>query len=153
MLTGMTMSRIPSPSLRGRGLKYRICKDCVCTSWVSLFTREWIEIFFFHRLPLAGGSPSLRGSGLKLLGFIWKKSKSSVSLFTREWIEIKSPVRIFAGSQRSPSLRGSGLKSVVTTTAFSLQLVSLFTREWIEIIFARTDCQRRPGLPLYEGVD
>ena len=55
-----------SPSLRGSGLKSKRDKNGKLVKNVSLFTREWIEIFFFHRLPLAGG----------------------VSLFTREWIEI-----------------------------------------------------------------
>ena len=32
---------------------------------VSLFTREWIEIWSFDSAYVLGASPSLRGSGLK----------------------------------------------------------------------------------------
>ena len=57
---------------------------------VSLFTREWIEIY---------GLATANGCII-------------VSLFTREWIEI---VRLtaFLPAVLSPSLRGSGLKSPV----------------------------------------
>ena len=61
--------------------------DIASIKKVSLFTREWIEMFAINAIQ----TPSL------------------VSLFTREWIEISaggSPSGVIV----SPSLRGSGLK-------------------------------------------
>ena len=56
-----------SPSLRGSGLKSLAQSDRVRNRFVSLFTREWIEIpQFLPFRPVPGMSPSLRGSGLKL---------------------------------------------------------------------------------------
>ena len=64
--TSRQMDRMPSPSLRGSGLKYRHLHSYLNPATVSLFTREWIEI-------LADGSRLI---------------EQLVSLFTREWIEI-----------------------------------------------------------------
>ena len=103
------------------------------TSFVSLFTREWIEIntttsyrLKINSLPLYEGvdwniswlrgklprwkSPSLRGSGLKFH-------------FTYDAIYCLL----------SPSLRGSGLKYICIPKCCFRNVVSLFTREWIEI--------------------
>ena len=55
---------------------------------VSLFTREWIEIYIINKSASEQSSPSLRGSGLK----------SSIGFVN------------FVASRTSPSLRGSGLK-------------------------------------------
>ena len=71
---------------------------------VSLFTREWIEIFWWGCLNAGVVSPSLRGSGLK---------------------SFYRPVTDTSGN-RSPSLRGSGLKckwaASITTTRQSPSL-------------------------------
>ena len=65
-LSAYTLDAMPSPSLRGSGLKYwQICRPV-------------------YQSP----SPSLRGSGLKLQGNPRKAKHHRVSLFTREWIEI-----------------------------------------------------------------
>ena len=98
---------------------------------VSLFTREWIEIYLHD-------SPYLF---------------ADVSLFTREWIEIKQQKDLFPTLQTSPSLRGSGLKSCSLPIWGTLQRVSLFTREWIEIISSVSTLTDHLGLPLYEEVD
>ena len=58
---------LESPSLRGSGLKYLVELEWRWSDKVSLFTREWIEIFLY-----------------KL-----HKCVQPVSLFTREWIEIQ----------------------------------------------------------------
>ena len=101
-----------SPSLRGSGLKSSGVSKRTNLFFVSLFTREWIEMLKRHS---------------------WKPD-CHVSLFTREWIEIsRNNNRIFSAtclplyegvdwnhfcpywlpaSSRSPSLRGSGLKYV-----------------------------------------
>ena len=122
---------------------------------VSLFTREWIEMF----------------------RSLMPKKKGKVSLFTREWIEIPhscdgvlktSSLPLYEGVDwnlvvkalsdfclrlplyegvdwnvcwvhtggrwsLSPSLRGSGLKLFRRKCMQLLHLVSLFTREWIEM--------------------
>ena len=79
---------------------------------VSLFTREWIEIFFTS-------------------SYFFQRA---VSLFTREWIEICARVRGFGIGTSSPSLRGSGLKCPGDYLLEKDAKVSLFTREWIEIV-------------------
>ena len=63
---GFTLQSGLSPSLRGSGLKLFTDRKKEIDMLVSLFTREWIEIF------------SLRSAS----------ACSYVSLFTREWIEI-----------------------------------------------------------------
>ena len=107
-------------------------KRSIKGKFVSLFTREWIEITSGNfgavvvaaspslrgsglkfvsaaRHPTVLVSPSLRGSGLKYNLRRGKKGERNVSLFTREWIEISNGVRI-CWTRQSPSLRGSGLK-------------------------------------------
>ena len=102
-------------------------------AWVSLFTREWIEISSTVitvptgvSLPLYEGVDwnavlahflNLAEQGLPLYeGVDWnpfivkhESKRYKVSLFTREWIEMNT-----GGGSRfpvpSPSLRGSGLK-------------------------------------------
>ena len=132
-IAGTNPAAKTSPSLRGRGLKLlsvRVLmrrtglplyegvdwnKKSECRSgryWVSLFTREWIEI--------------ISGFGVD--------SGSGVSLFTREWIEISWNF-VDAAELQSPSLRGSGLKWDSSRTEEEQEAVSLFTREWIEIAF------------------
>ena len=169
-------SSLGSPSLRGSGLKFRqegqyqsgTCRlplyegvdwnlesDVVTDDkdWVSLFTREWIEIdtgvsccCFFPCLPLYEGVDWNPVNHALCIGYV-------VSLFTREWIEI-----------------------IATRLLKKVEIVSLFTREWIEI-FCWTNAnkceQKSPSLrgsglkwcwgvemdlcnvslPLYEGVD
>ena len=164
-----------SPSLRGSGLKLMQQMLYNIITEVSLFTREWIEIFRSGHtnlellsLPLYEGvdwndyfiemefmtftSPSLRGSGLKCL-----------------------QVCHICGKNTSPSLRGSGLKwGSGRTGRFSewvsfftrewieidscsnvckIFRVSLFTREWIEILHLEEEGAWFTRLPLYEGVD
>ena len=102
---------LPSPSLRGSGLKWYQKLKCMLDKWVSLFTREWIEI---------------SDLGGKITSWL-------VSLFTREWIEISGQHTGLSEHRRSPSLRGSGLKSAMPSQCKTFADVSLFTREWIEI--------------------
>ena len=55
-----------SPSLRGSGLKLYFSRCRWRKRWVSLFTREWIEISVStDSVRQRSTSPSLRGSGLK----------------------------------------------------------------------------------------
>ena len=62
-----------SPSLRGSGLKYLSETKMTLAEFVSLFTREWIEITATRQHDARGFvSPSLRGSGLKLGRFEYK---------------------------------------------------------------------------------
>ena len=99
--------------------------------WVSLFTREWIEITILQGL----------------------RPYHIVSLFTREWIEIVSGVATISVHCASPSLRGSGLKFIAVSNDERKQVVSLFTREWIEIAGQTSMHWGLACLPLYEGVD
>ena len=65
----------------------KFCQNC--WNFVSLFTREWIEIpGDYQDNPEVVPSPSLRGSGLKSTDFATEILGEKVSLFTREWIEI-----------------------------------------------------------------
>ena len=78
---------LQSPSLRGSGLKSGEYGEETPTDIVSLFTREWIEIFSMSFASTSLKSPSLRGSGLK---YVYERN--------------------YADMELSPSLRGSGLK-------------------------------------------
>ena len=103
--------RHASPSLRGSGLKFKRACDRQRLHYVSLFTREWIEISDLQGLcPHQLASPSLRGSGLKS---IWK------TLCCRCW--------------SLPLYEGVDWNINYILYHF-LDFVSLFTREWIEIM-------------------
>ena len=125
--------------------------------YVSLFTREWIEILLLSKLRKSGCSlPLYEGVDWN---FIWISSSlclGFVSLFTREWIEIGLQTGLGLDLCRlplyegvdwnlclavrcnsvasSPSLRGSGLKSCYLDNGDYAEYVSLFTREWIEMV-------------------
>ena len=129
----------------------RVMRDKV--GYVSLFTREWIEICAWQCLCVwRCSSPSLRGSGLKCpRPGTYSERVRSPSL---RGSGLKSfLLRCPASGTTSPSLRGSGLKSAVFTTQSTMRIVSLFTREWIEIEQLLRLLGRRSSLPLYEGVD
>ena len=145
--------------------------------YVSLFTREWIEMVQSSRvawgaycLPLYEGVDwnwkisNLLKNAMRLplyegvdWNHVWHNAKNkdkAVSLFTREWIEMercgcKAFIKLM-----SPSLRGSGLKSWIAWKETQYRrIVSLFTREWIEIAMPLNSCKAAESLPLYEGVD
>ena len=124
--------------------------------FVSLFTREWIEIRMLA-LPLRLHRVSLfTREWIEIIDRTGRKSPKSVSLFTREWIEISDlqglrlhqlAVSLFTrewieintvasrlDNHVSPSLRGSGLKLGSFYHLNFWAVVSLFTREWIEIV-------------------
>ena len=148
-------NRIPeSPSLRGSGLKFVDKIAYHTTHFVSLFTREWIEI-----PRIADRSANIIVSlftreWIEIIDTASFASAHAVSLFTREWIEIQTGLRpptaalvsLFTRewieiandgssslSSLSPSLRGSGLKLGGIHARSAGAKVSLFTREWIEI--------------------
>ena len=142
-----------SPSLRGSGLKYDfpvvfpallyslplyegvdwngIVSGWLKNSFVSLFTREWIEIAAEYTALQEQLSPSLRGSGLKSPPPGCVVACRLVSLFTREWIEMCFGLVWWARSGGLPLYKG------VDWNGFS----------W-RIIKRQLKC-----LPLYEGVD
>ena len=119
-----------SPSLRGSGLKLHFVHNpspnCLClplyegVDWnkisfvsivspplVSLFTREWIEMWHLHtELQRKSKSPSLRGSGLKSWSSTLVASTIKVSLFTREWIEIANLPALLLQQPRLPLYEG-----------------------------------------------
>ena len=119
-----------SPSLRGSGLK---CGWNCRHDWypyVSLFTREWIEIFSFQSAPSCLSSPSLRGSGLKC-----------VPSARRETMDL------------SPSLRGSGLKFCLILTNVRRERSPSLRGSGLKSATAIQHPKTQTGLPLYEGVD
>ena len=74
---------------------------------VSLFTREWIEMWHLHtELQRKSKSPSLRGSGLKSWSSTLVASTIKVSLFTREWIEIANLPALLLQQPRLPLYEG-----------------------------------------------
>ena len=162
----------PSPSSRGRGLKYDLCdtqaqehtspssrgrglkfdRELVvlyrCT--VALFTRAWIEISI-HRL--------------------WE-DKHQVALFTRAWIEIKlqhstnvsKSVALFTRIEITLSIYASSVSIVALFARAWIEIrqgtshgknpaVALFTRAWIEISYRQDRRIKRHSRPLCEGVD
>ena len=77
-----------SPSLRGSGLKCQPYRQGSCCHWVSLFTREWIEMTDLPQLCThSTGLPLYEGVDWNALA-AEHSSLNKVSLFTREWIEI-----------------------------------------------------------------
>ena len=73
-----------SPSLRGRGLKYRLCLLCIRQPLVALFARAWIEI------AIADGSTSA----------------VIVALFARAWIEIFFVLPLYRFAKSRPLCEG-----------------------------------------------
>ena len=143
-----------SPSLRGRGLKFRTPSLGICTVTCRPLY-EGVDWNVLQKLSAktARESPSLRGRGLKSLyipsseiyiasrplyeGVDWNNISFYyyfppfiVALFTRAWIEISCPV---------------GCLIVLR--------VALFTRAWIEINLWQADGNEGDCRPLYEGVD
>ena len=130
-VTGALKVSTASPSLRGSGLKCCFCTKNFIMRFVSLFTREWIEIASLH--------PRL--------------TSVQVSLFTREWIEIGMRYTAVLPDVRLPLYEGVDWNRVPQDISGVSTPVSLFTREWIEIE-CRWDGQSTAlRLPLYEGVD
>ena len=119
-----------SPSLRGRGLKFR-CSRTICWFRKSPSLRgRGLKSSLTVIIGFSNSSPSLRGRGLKCNLYDTSELVDEVALFTRAWIEI-----IF--SER------------ISISVF----VALFTRAWIEIAHFRYWGLQAPGRPLYEGVD
>ena len=167
---------VKSPSLRGSGLKLLIFDIGKPNIFVSLFTREWIEITSNaktkdggRRLPLYEGVDwNLWVVKKRLYGAI-------VSLFTREWIEIIRLTAFFPAVFSLPLYEGVDWNFHKSLWISVQVLVSLFTREWIEIPVSwfairsnKSPSLRGSGLksknapvlynvfwslPLYEGVD
>ena len=121
-------------------------------SFVSLFTREWIEIAAEYTALQEQLSPSLRGSGLKLSANQHLSNQVLSPSLRGSGLKFGLLLRLRMPDS-SPSLRGSGLKSPPPGCVVACRLVSLFTREWIEMCFGLVWWARRGGLPLYEGVD
>ena len=116
---------LPSPSLRGRGLKYFAALLSVLNIIVALFTRAWIEIRYFERMTGVNGVALFTRAWIEIDYKPSGKPENPVALFTRAWIEI-----IFAN--------GNDL----------CMFVALFTRAWIEIywgIYITAYC-RSPSL-------
>ena len=113
------------------GVDWNACSaDNFRNAYVSLFTREWIEIKTTLSLGLRSRSPSLRGSGLKSLVALCKSARL-VCLPLYEGVDWNSlPTQQSSDKTQSPSLRGSGLKFLKWQDSHIFQC-----------------------LPLYEGVD
>ena len=133
--TRILRTGLESPSLRGSGLKYNLAHVVSHFIFVSLFTREWIEIssifpmvFAFSRLPLYEGVDwNLRG---------WGSSPAPWGLPLYEGVDWN-----FFGKKKSvewkglPLYEGVDWNIIVNWYHDSAFGVSLFTREWIEIKF------------------
>ena len=155
-MAGMIPVLVPtSPSLRGSGLKSATMKRKRRKPNVSLFTREWIEIFCKNNEMLYIKVSLFTREWIEIGANFCRLHGHIVSLFTREWIEIAPTGQLQITHSQSPSLRGSGLKfsyvSMLSPPISSPSLrgsglkwaalfivrwyadVSLFTREWIEI--------------------
>ena len=79
--------------------------------FVSLFTREWIEILadwiYMHHVFCVS---LFTREWIEIKNRLHSKRLFPVSLFTREWIEIIESLSKAFVFLKSPSLRGSGLK-------------------------------------------
>ena len=144
-----------SPSLRGSGLKYDfpvvfpallyslplyegvdwngIVSGWLKNSFVSLFTREWIEIAAEYTALQEQLSPSLRGSGLKSPKDIDFSAKGH-SLPLYEGVDWNyQQISIWAIRCCLPLYEGVDWNASIGMKQKGQAAVSLFTREWIEI--------------------
>ena len=87
------MSYLPSPSLRGSGLKLSLQRIQTEYRIVSLFTREWIEIHAEGYSTQASGVSLFTREWIEMLVIVRRVSAAPVSLFTREWIEISGSLK------------------------------------------------------------
>ena len=163
-----------SPSLRGSGLKLlfrhslrhrgwclplyegvdwnqKMLKDSKNGGWVSLFTREWIEIKPPFILPRAISSPSLRGSGLKCCDYPNTPNKACLPLYEGvDWnidfwrYDIQgASLPLYEGVDWNvlPAIVGDVCKSLPLYEGVD------WNREYWRVR------KIRGSLPLYEGVD
>ena len=143
-----------SPSLRGSGLKSYTFDGGGDESWVSLFTREWIEIVWNTCKTNLYSVSLFTREWIEIFTSVGTmKWYTFVSLFTREWIEITSNAKTKDGGRRLPLYEGVDWNLWVVKKRLYGAIVSLFTREWIEIIRLTAFFPAVFSLPLYEGVD
>ena len=137
------------------GVDWNACQNGITTNptAVSLFTREWIEIFFDSKtfyphqcLPLYEGVDWNQYGGLTPYRMI------GVSLFTREWIEIFAMNAIQTPSLSLPLYEGVDWNCSSHLINFNQHSLPLY-----EGVDWNPDVEMRRklgfGLPLYEGVD
>ena len=150
--TSRRQNRFGLPLYEGVDWNIHFVQIGIYSCTVSLFTREWIEIWTREH----------------------QNQTDTVSLFTREWIEIEvllllqwawmglplyegvdwnsNPINGINSKKRSPSLRGSGLKSKSMQEAMPLNCLPLYEGvDWNFCVNRCISCIN--GLPLYEGVD
>ena len=77
-----------SPSLRGRGLKYKAGFENAFITKVALFTRAWIEITWTKSNFLDTLVALFTRAWIEIWLGPHLNFKSYVALFTRAWIEI-----------------------------------------------------------------
>ena len=167
---------VPSPSLRGSGLKLHQLVIQMFLHIVSLFTREWIEIPLSPApLSVLSTSPSLRGSGLKLFVNIVSVSncmspslrgsglKCTVLKYRCtsiwclplyegvDWNSVKGGFCFWA--TLSPYLRGSGLKSASASTSIFPFMSPSLRGSGLKLFYFTEISHGHRCLPLYEGVD
>ena len=109
----------PSPSSRGRGLKFFVIAKLMIFAIVALFTRAWIEIrcrlIFEIVVVVALFTRAWIEIGRRHLPVVYER----VALFTRAWIEISLLTSTRFSGVRSPSSRGRGLKFGLSSVMLS----------------------------------
>ena len=107
--------RKPSPSSRGRGLKYCTAYRTWLFFCVALFTRAWIEIVLVRQSKITGTVALFTRAWIEMGTKSHISLTICVALFTRAWIEINRSV-----------------------CQCRWQFVALFTRAWIEMSTSTT---------------
>ena len=100
----------PSPSLRGRGLKYQLLLHLSPSACVALFARAWIEIPSSCVVCSIYVVALFARAWIEIQILFHRQQKLLVALFARAWIEIAR----------------------ITPTSVYYN-VALFARAWIEI--------------------
>ena len=124
-----------SPSLRGRGLKYRWNVLLRFKPKVALFTRAWIEIILYNTKYLKRlRRPLYEGVDWNIQIILAVCLSVLVALFTRAWIEML-PYHLALIDRRVALFTRAWIEIAVIISTNVYHDVALFTRAWIEIMF------------------
>ncbi len=144
---------VPSPSVRGRGLKPPGSKIIVTQNGSPSVRGRGLKLAYNRAGNKGIGSPSVRGRGLKP-DWVPEGYGTGESPSVRGRGLKREYRGVSCGYVTSPSVRGRGLKLIDYLNADDTPYVALRTRAWIETgiinaIYAEMLFRRPP----YEGVD
>ena len=140
-----------SPSLRGRGLKWKNHKKHLLIICRPLY--EGVDWNMLSRSTIGNiwCRPLYEGVDWNVTSTAWQYRKCCRPLY--EGVDWNSFATKPHDQFMSPSLRGRGLKFYRHRSEETRRTVALFTRAWIEIWWVAENGKALSCRPLYEGVD